>query len=67
MMMSANLVGFVIGTEGIKFFLGELFGTLQGQSVRVSIYLGDIQIRLYRPQVPHRGSGLPFCWRADHV
>lgn len=30
MMMSANLVGFVIGTEGIKFFLGELFGTLQG-------------------------------------
>lgn len=39
MMMSANLVGFVIGTEGIKFFLGELFGTLQGQSVRVSIYL----------------------------
>jgi len=33
----------------------------------VSVYLGDIQIGLYRSQVPHRGSGLPFCWRADHV
>jgi len=33
MMMGANLVGFVIGTEGVEFFVGELFGTIQGQSV----------------------------------
>jgi len=32
MMMGANLVGFVIGTEGTKFFISEVFGTVQGQS-----------------------------------
>lgn len=30
MMMGANLVGFVIGTDGIKFFIKQVFGTLQG-------------------------------------
>ncbi|KAF9450468.1 glycerol transporter [Macrolepiota fuliginosa MF-IS2] len=30
MMMGANLVGFVIGTDGAQFFVGELFGTGQG-------------------------------------
>lgn len=30
MMMGANLVGFVIGTDGIKFFVKQLFGTGQG-------------------------------------
>ena len=30
MMMIANLVGFVVGTDGIKFFLTQLFGTLEG-------------------------------------
>ncbi|KAH6901244.1 glycerol transporter [Coprinopsis sp. MPI-PUGE-AT-0042] len=30
MMMAANLVGFVIGTDGIKFFVAQLFGTLEG-------------------------------------
>jgi len=37
MMMGANLVGFVIGTEGVEFFVGELFGTIQGRSV-ISLY-----------------------------
>jgi protein-cysteine N-palmitoyltransferase HHAT len=30
MMMLANLVGFVIGTDGIRFFVDQLFGTSQG-------------------------------------
>ncbi|KAF8151046.1 MBOAT, membrane-bound O-acyltransferase family-domain-containing protein [Crassisporium funariophilum] len=30
MMMAANLVGFVVGPESIKFLVGQLFGTLEG-------------------------------------
>ncbi|KAL0578918.1 glycerol transporter [Marasmius crinis-equi] len=30
LMMTANLVGFVIGTDGIRFFIDQLFGTLPG-------------------------------------
>ncbi|KAJ2918186.1 hypothetical protein MD484_g2218, partial [Candolleomyces efflorescens] len=30
MMMAANLVGFVIGTDGIQFFVSQLFGTGEG-------------------------------------
>lgn len=30
MMMAANLVGFVVGTDGIKWMAGELVGTLAG-------------------------------------
>jgi hypothetical protein len=30
MMMTANLVGFVIGLEGVQFFLHELFFTING-------------------------------------
>jgi protein-cysteine N-palmitoyltransferase HHAT len=30
MMMVANLVGFVIGPDGIRFFVDQLFGTSQG-------------------------------------
>jgi len=30
MMMSANLVGFVVGLDGIKYLFGEIFGTLNG-------------------------------------
>ncbi|KAF8224335.1 MBOAT-domain-containing protein [Tricholoma matsutake] len=30
MMMTANLVGFVIGTDGIRFFADQLFSTSQG-------------------------------------
>ncbi|KAK1230552.1 glycerol transporter [Marasmius sp. AFHP31] len=30
LMMVANLVGFVIGTDGIRFFVDQLFGTLPG-------------------------------------
>ncbi|KAL5526721.1 GUP1 [Sanghuangporus sanghuang] len=30
MMLSANLVGFVIGVDGIKYLAGQVFGTLEG-------------------------------------
>ncbi|KAF8650593.1 hypothetical protein AX16_005178 [Volvariella volvacea WC 439] len=30
MMMAANLVGFVVGTDGLQFFLDRLFGTTEG-------------------------------------
>ncbi|KAF9007390.1 glycerol transporter [Cyathus striatus] len=30
MMMGANLVGFVVGTDGIRFFVSQLFGTASG-------------------------------------
>lgn len=33
MMMTANLVGFVIGTDGIRFFVDELLGTSAGPSL----------------------------------
>lgn len=31
MMMIANLVGFVVGVDGIQFFLQQLFGTSEGK------------------------------------
>jgi hypothetical protein len=30
MMMAANLVGFVLGIDGTKFFVQQLFGTAEG-------------------------------------
>lgn len=30
MMMTANLVGFVVGTDGVTFLASRLFGTLDG-------------------------------------
>lgn len=32
MMMAANLVGFVIGTDGVQFFLQRLTGSIEGES-----------------------------------
>jgi D-alanyl-lipoteichoic acid acyltransferase DltB (MBOAT superfamily) len=30
MMMTANLIGFVVGTDGFKFLASQLFGTWDG-------------------------------------
>lgn len=32
MLMTANLVGFVLPMDAVKYLLSELFGTLQGTS-----------------------------------
>lgn len=39
MMMAANLVGFVIGTDGIKFFVSQLVGTKEGKPFNPSWFL----------------------------
>ena len=39
MMMAANLVGFVVGTEGVRFFFSELFGTLEGVRFMVLCFI----------------------------
>jgi hypothetical protein len=47
MMVGANLVGFVIGLDGVKFFFGELFGTLAGikfMVVGVSVMFVGVQL-----------------------
>ena len=31
MMMAANLVGFVVGVDGVSFFASQLFGTFEGE------------------------------------
>ena len=33
MMMAANLVGFVIGVDGVEYFMGQLFGTFEGKLI----------------------------------
>ena len=35
MMMTGNLVGFVIGTDGMKYLVGEIFGTWYGACHRI--------------------------------
>ena len=35
MMMAANLVGFVVGVEGVSFFASQLFGTFEGRFLSV--------------------------------
>lgn len=44
MMMTANLVGFVIGTEGISYLLNELFSTWEGMlPIVVSGFFTDVR------------------------
>lgn len=37
MMMSANLVGFVIGTDGMKYLLQQIVGAREGIVVRLEV------------------------------
>jgi hypothetical protein len=48
MMMTGNLVGFVIGTDGMKYLAGEIFGTWYGTCPRFhqSHTLVDTNLRL---------------------
>ena len=56
MMMTANLVGFVIGVDGVRFFLSELMGTVQGEKGR-SVASADVNFSVIR------GSILGLCRR----
>ncbi|KAF5379735.1 hypothetical protein D9615_005789 [Tricholomella constricta] len=59
MMMGANLVGFVIGTDGIQFFVRELFGTTQGLvffgAACVCLFVGVQLMFEYREEERRRG------------
>jgi len=65
--MAANLVGFVIGTDGIKFFVSQLFGTSEGgfQSSSTAVHT-LIELRLRHP-VSGRRVLLLVCGCSDHV
>ncbi|KAK0460900.1 MBOAT, membrane-bound O-acyltransferase family-domain-containing protein [Desarmillaria tabescens] len=39
MMMAANLVGFVIGTDGVRYFVEQLVGTKQGATYALSGFM----------------------------
>ncbi|KAF8071525.1 MBOAT, membrane-bound O-acyltransferase family-domain-containing protein [Lyophyllum atratum] len=59
MMMAANLVGFVIGTEGIQFFARQVFGTAQGllffAAVCGCLFVGAQLMFEYREEEKRRG------------
>ncbi|EKM77954.1 hypothetical protein AGABI1DRAFT_121631 [Agaricus bisporus var. burnettii JB137-S8] len=57
MMMGANLVGFVIGAEGMKFFVREVFGTVQGLKfllAAVAILFVGVQLMFEYREEEHR-------------
>lgn len=56
MMMTANLVGFVVGVDGVRFFLSELMGTVQGEN-GLSVASSDVNFSAIR------GSILGLCRR----
>lgn len=45
-MMAANLVGFVIGTDGIQYMLEQLFSTWEGKSLSSFNYFSDMKLGL---------------------
>ena len=46
MMMAANLVGFVIGTDGIQYMLEQLFSTWEGKFLSSLILFSDMKLGL---------------------
>ncbi|KAF9525815.1 MBOAT, membrane-bound O-acyltransferase family-domain-containing protein [Crepidotus variabilis] len=59
MMVTANLVGFVIGTDGVQFFLQEIFGTADGIKFMVAgsfiIFVGVQFMFEYREEEKRQG------------
>lgn len=59
LMMAANLVGFVIGTDGIKFFVSQLLGTREGHQFLVvacaCIFVGVQLMFEYREEEMRHG------------
>lgn len=69
LMMLANLVGFVIGTDGIRFFVKQLFGTLEGVCFYRYFNFVGIKPRLTitRFAIPHSGVLLHVRRCTAHV
>lgn len=59
MMMAANLVGFVIGTDGVRYFVEQLVGTKEGLqflACAVSGLFVGVQVMFeYREEEKRRG------------
>lgn len=59
MMMAANLVGFVVGVEGVSFFAKQLFGTVEGVRFLVGVvfclFVGAQLMFEYREEEMRRG------------
>ncbi|KAH0585624.1 hypothetical protein H2248_008848 [Termitomyces sp. 'cryptogamus'] len=59
MMMSANLVGFVVGTDGVGFFVQQLFGTGKGLAflaVACAVLFVGVQLMFeYREEEKRKG------------
>ena len=64
--MTGNLVGFVIGTDGMKYLAGEIFGSWYGACHRIywSHKLVDTNLRLAVSRGNVRGV---VYWCAIHV
>lgn len=52
MMMAANLVGFVIGTDGVSYMLQQLFGTTEGNVARRYRCKAALMFVSFRKTVP---------------
>ena len=46
MMMAANLVGFVVGVDGVSFFASQLFGTFEGRFLSVRFIVSCLILTL---------------------
>jgi len=59
MMMAANLVGFVVGVEGVSFFASQLFGTFEGVRFLIGVvfclFVGAQLMFEYREEEMRRG------------
>lgn len=52
MMMAANLVGFVIGTDGVSYMLQQLLGTVEGSVVRLCRRTKSLMFMTSRTTIP---------------
>ena len=70
MMMTANLVGFVIGTEGIKYLLSRLLSGWEGACIYPQLGFDSFQPSGTIPnrcKVSRLRVRMPFRRRASHV
>ncbi len=63
--MAANLVGFVIGTDGVRYFVKQLVGTKEGTT---HLLLDSLHLlTLFRSSISCMCGGRNVCRRAGYV
>lgn len=65
MMMTANLIGFAIGTEGMSYMWGKMIGSWEGSSL--SLCLCGRELMKSRDQIYDRCGSVLVRRGADHV